>query len=199
MIAKNTARREEQLCPKGRALLDLFGKDRDNGNDLFQIFYVETKKFGVPSNEREDVIHGFYIQMAEHAGIYKYVLNEKTDPKEDRLKKWLFPSFRHYLLNYIRMKKNRSYCDLSEIDVPIDDDPSEDFIKREDSCEVKKALKNLTDLQREAIKMYYIEGMSYREMADKLGVPVSTIKGRMMMGYRTLRRDSELAEAVAAT
>ncbi len=39
-----------------------------------------------------------------------------------------------------------------------------------------------------AVIGYYIDGYSYRELAMLLGVPISTIKGRLFFGRRQLQR-----------
>lgn len=49
----------------------------------------------------------------------------------------------------------------------------------------------LTELEREAIEMAYFDGLTYSQVADKLGVPVGTIKTRMRSGL--LRLKGELA------
>src|SRR5919202_1609315 len=50
------------------------------------------------------------------------------------------------------------------------------------------ALNDLSVVNREAVIGYYIDGYSYRELAMLLGVPISTIKGRLFFGRRQLRR-----------
>lgn len=50
-----------------------------------------------------------------------------------------------------------------------------------------KALAKVTALQRECITLAYAEGFSYAEIADRLSVPVGTVKTRMRNGLRALR------------
>src|SRR5262249_61550993 len=50
------------------------------------------------------------------------------------------------------------------------------------------ALGELSLVNREAVIGFYLDGYTYVELAELLGVPVSTIRGRLFFGRRQLRR-----------
>jgi RNA polymerase sigma-70 factor, ECF subfamily len=52
---------------------------------------------------------------------------------------------------------------------------------------VNRLLSLLNDTQRQVIEMAYLEGLTYREIAERLDKPISTIKTRSRLGRRHLR------------
>jgi uncharacterized protein len=66
--------------------------------------------------------------------------------------------------------------------------PEEAHAAREVHDAIIAALNELSAVNREAVIGYYLEGYSYVELAGLLGVPVSTVKGRLFFGRRQLRQ-----------
>ncbi len=58
---------------------------------------------------------------------------------------------------------------------------------RLDHWQVRQALAQLTERQREAIELAYFGGHTYRDVADVLGIPEGTAKSRLRDGLLRLR------------
>jgi RNA polymerase sigma-70 factor (ECF subfamily) len=71
-------------------------------------------------------------------------------------------------------------------DTPYDDVVEEVTASLEQQ-QVRRCLQGLTDLQREAITLAYYDGFTYREVAEKLGAALPTIKSRMRDGLIRMR------------
>jgi len=59
--------------------------------------------------------------------------------------------------------------------------------RREEALEVRGALEDLPDEQRRAIELAYYGGFTQSEIAEMLGVPIGTVKGRMRLGMEKMR------------
>ena len=69
--------------------------------------------------------------------------------------------------------------------------PEEVQAAREVHDAIVAALGELSTVNREVVIGFYLEGYSYAELAELLGVPVSTVKGRLFKGRRQLQRTLE--------
>ncbi|MEV7415302.1 ECF RNA polymerase sigma factor SigK [Streptomyces sp. NPDC089919] len=71
--------------------------------------------------------------------------------------------------------------------VPAFDEVAEQVETRLESEQVRRCLRGLTELQRQAVTLAYYGGLTYREVAEALRTPLPTIKTRMRDGLIRLR------------
>ena len=60
-------------------------------------------------------------------------------------------------------------------------------IRRETSRRLRGALRELPDEQSEVIGLAYFGGFTHSEIAEMLGMPLGTVKGRMRLGLEKIR------------
>jgi len=65
--------------------------------------------------------------------------------------------------------------------------------RREEARSVHSALDTLPEEQRRTIELAYFGGFSHSQIADMLGMPLGTVKGRMRLGLEKMRL--QLAES----
>ncbi|MEL7151474.1 MAG: sigma-70 family RNA polymerase sigma factor [Pseudomonadota bacterium] len=92
--------------------------------------------------------------------------------------RWLFSILHRLWLNQVRAGKVRRGTGL----VPVEeaglrslDDPEATFF----GSEVLSAVASLSDVQRVTVMLVYVEGYTYAEAAELVGVPVGTIMSRL--------------------
>lgn len=110
-----------------------------------------------------------------------------------KFRAWL----RSITLNLCKMRL-RSRKEMIPLDLIGDDiqlhhsslpDPAEEYEKRELQDSLMKAIEFLSDNNRLVLRLYYMDGMSYKEIASFLSVPKSTVKGRMHRAVNQLREE----------
>lgn len=99
---------------------------------------------------------------------------------------WVFGiAYRQYLRH--RDKRAIETVELMESDGSDMHDVSDEVAQSEERERVRDAVYALPDLYREAVCLTHMDGLSYRETAEALGVPIGTVKSRMNVAFQILR------------
>ena len=73
-------------------------------------------------------------------------------------------------------------------------DATDDIVSlRLQSAKIAKAMKSIPELQREAIDLTHLQGLTQTAAAELLSVPVGTVKTRVRTGLARLRKQLEAA------
>ncbi len=97
---------------------------------------------------------------------------------------WLFSTARNYLLNHHRLQ--RRFASVDEEPASLVDSAPEPFEAEDERAYLRRLVDALGPLHREAILLREYEGMTYDEIANITGVPVSTVKMRLFKARRAL-------------
>jgi len=127
-----------------------------------------------------------------HAMAYALALRITTETglAED-VRGWLLAIVRHRAID--AMRRQRASIALGEepdealppnLTLP---DIWPEVAGRLDGERVREAIALLPPAQREAIELAYFDGLTQREIADRTGAPLGTVKSRMRLGLVSLR------------
>lgn len=113
------------------------------------------------------------------------------------LRAWLFSiAYRQFIDDKRRARRHALMLDLLGRSAPTEQ-PS---VEREVAAQsVVQALEQLPDEQRHLLLWVSVEGLSYREVSDMLGVPIGTVMSRLSRARAALRRlgDGEVPKTTA--
>jgi RNA polymerase sigma-70 factor (ECF subfamily) len=104
---------------------------------------------------------------------------------ESRLDSWIFGIMKNAWIDEIRARRRRSRIHApEEAGLEIGDRSALD---RDTALSVQVAMERLPDEQRLAVALVLVEGLSYKEAAETLGIPIGTLTSRLARGREALR------------
>ncbi|MDR6664293.1 RNA polymerase sigma factor [Rhizobium sp. 1399] len=109
-----------------------------------------------------------------------------------RLDRWLFSILHSIWLNEIRARRVRQGQGFVDADETLSFDGAHDTETHVMANQVLKQVNALPDAQRSAVFLAYVEGLSYREVAAILDVPIGTVMSRLAAAR------AKLSETVSA-
>ncbi|UFS98023.1 ECF RNA polymerase sigma factor SigK [Nocardia huaxiensis] len=158
--------------------------------EAFTRFYRETQRrtFGLAlrvvrqSAAAEDVTQEVYLQVWHMAGRY--------DRRMASPMGWLMMLTHRRAVDRVRAESSSTARDLAygQRNLGRDHDIVAEIAgQHAEERAVTDCLGTLTALQRETVALTYYGGRTYSEVADQLGVPLSTVKTRIRDGLQRLR------------
>lgn|SRR5690606_3024393 len=154
---------------------------------VFSIAYKVLQK----EQEAEDICHDIFIEISKKASTY-----EKS---RGSIEAWLAIRTRSRCLDLIRRRRELLTGDINEereTSLPSHQLSVEDkVITRFEQQLIYKALKKLPLPQQKAIYGSYFNNFSHRELAEKLKVPLGTVKSLVRYGIKNLRKELQQSKS----
>jgi RNA polymerase sigma-70 factor (ECF subfamily) len=103
---------------------------------------------------------------------------------------WIMGIARNVVVDYYRRRERMTEVVLNEGLAATDEtDPTHQTILSEDQADLRKAIEQLTDEQREVIQLRFIEGIDIKGVAQAINKTPGAVKG---LQYRALRALAEI-------
>ena len=109
------------------------------------------------------------------------------DPGRGSASTWLMTLVHRRAVDLVRREDRRRADQLDDAPIGSTDATDEQAEVREERRRVQGALARLPEDQREALELAYYGGLTQSELAERLGVPLGTVKSRMFAGLAKLR------------
>jgi RNA polymerase sigma-70 factor, ECF subfamily len=128
--------------------------------------------------------------LAQDTFVRAFVHFERFDPERPVLP-WLIAIARRLCLDLLRRRKLMGKIETMPIGPAPAPSPESEATLREGLGRLERALDDLDEGPREAIVLFHIEGMSYRDIAAALEVPMGTVMTWLHRGRAQLKKAVE--------
>jgi RNA polymerase sigma factor (sigma-70 family) len=145
----------------------------------------------------QDVTQEVFIQVWEHPSRF--------DPKRGSLRSWLGVITHRRAVDWVRREVAHQRIMASVADQADPDrtaplpGPADTVVAADTRAQVRLAVEALPKPQRDAVRLAYFEGYTYRQVAVMLGIPEGTAKSRVRLGLAALGRRLTQAGLPAAS
>lgn len=136
--------------------------------------------------EAEDLLHDVFLEAWRTAKDF--------DPKRGRVRTWLAIRMRSRALDLQKSARVSRNTGDGGLELLVDEGDA----ASPDHGRVRRALAELGSDQRRVLELAYFEGLSCTEIAERVAIPVGTVKSRIAAGMDRLRSGLLSAAAAAA-
>lgn len=165
----------------------LNNRDLEGMKHLFEAYYrplvLWSDSLLGDMQAAEDVVQEFFIRIWEQE-LYKNFV-------PGTIKSYLYTAVKNISLNRNRIHDplKRAY-DISQVDKPWEEyDNCTDKLFRK----VEEAIGDLPPRSREIVRQIYIGGKRYQDVADELGISLSTVKTLLRKSLGQLRQNLDVS------
>jgi RNA polymerase sigma-70 factor (ECF subfamily) len=121
--------------------------------------------------------------------MVKAYTNRTKFEEGTNLKAWMYTIMRNtFITNYQRMVRRNTFIDTTENNhfinnsVSVENKAGGNFVQRD----IKNALQELKDIYKIPFNLYF-KGFKYHEIAERLNIPIGTVKNRIHIARKELK------------
>jgi RNA polymerase sigma-70 factor (ECF subfamily) len=129
----------------------------------------------------QDVLQEVFVSVWQHAGEYA--------PGRGAAMPWLVQIARNRALDGWRRSRHEVADPDADLEAIPDEGPSAEarLARDRDAVLLHDCLGRLAERQRECVQIAYFEGLSHSELAQRLGLPIGTVKTWIRRGLIALK------------
>jgi RNA polymerase sigma-70 factor (ECF subfamily) len=139
------------------------------------------------TNLAEDAAQEAFIRAWQHLPNYRpRSPSTRTGKQSDPFRNWLYRIATNVARDVLR--RERETVDVDTVSLIASDARPEDMVEGAERGErVRQAVLALPTASRAVLVLREYEGLSYREIADTLGIPIGTVMSRLNYARKRLR------------
>lgn len=139
-----------------------------------QEFFFIARRVLKSDAEAEEIIQDVYVKWLEQADYYE----KKSD---EELLKLGIVMVKHACYNMLQKRQSHREVSVMEItELPAEETEGlEELLKKEEAELVDRAIEALSEAEKAVVILKYYHDMSYREIAETLGIREKTVEVRL--------------------
>ena len=139
----------------------------------------------------DEVVQEVFLSVWNDVGAY--------DHTRGSVRSWLMLLTHRRAVDAVRREESvrRVAEAASREPLPVPDEPGDALERswlREERTLVRESLAGLPEPQREVIELMYFSGLSQTKVAERLQIPLGTVKSRSLLAMKRLRRSIVVME-----
>jgi RNA polymerase sigma-70 factor, ECF subfamily len=168
-------------------------RDREAFAQIYEYFAPRIHAYFLVSrvepSAAEDLAHDVMVKVWRHADTYKRDRGSAST--------WIYGISRNVLTDFRRRKRGEAPLDENALSIPDTIEPADELLNSSQlHGYVHEALSNLPAEQLAMIRLAFFEGLTHKQIAERTGIALGTIKGRIRSALGRLR--IALDDAIAA-
>jgi RNA polymerase sigma-70 factor, ECF subfamily len=159
-------------------------QDRTAYAELFGYYAPRVKSYlmrlGADNAQAEEIAQDVMVTVWRKAGLF--------DRKQASVSTWIFRVARNRRIDVFRRTKRPALDPEEEMILPSGVAAPDARIEAMDTeARVREAMKDLPAEQLELLRLAFYEGLSHRDIAEKLDVPLGTVKSRIRLAFAKMK------------
>ena len=153
---------------------------------LFYKYRNKVKGFAVkmiPSKiDFEEIVQEVFVKV--------WINKESINPEKD-FQSYLFSIAKNLILDHLKSAVNRKLYFVGEHfqqDLPIDDS-SESSLRDDNEEKLQKLINEIPERRREIFRLSRFEGLSYKQIAERLNISENTVDSQIRNALAFLRKE----------
>jgi RNA polymerase sigma-70 factor, ECF subfamily len=157
-----------------------------------RLAYSVAHKLTGEKQAAEDLTQDAFIKVWRSADGYR--------PERGSVRTWVLSVVRNRGIDQLRAKATRRRMQEKVEASALRSEPSEAFAQVWHEARlgrVREALDALPHFQQQVLELAHFSDLTHKEIAERLRLPLGTVKGRLRLGLEKLRNNTELRDVAA--